>query len=158
LQEISAFKSGIWQVQRFGARNCYIAYVDANRGSRFAENCVSQVAFAASEFKNGFIPDEWLQASAQDFVPELRMGNMPGVRGRVIEIEICRRSHCWFPHCAWLEAFFATPIALPPFRAIALRNCQDFPLPGLARPMDCQLSRSQRFELLCWKRVARILP
>ena len=55
---------------------------------------LSQVAFAATEFKNGFVPDEWLQTSAQDLVPELRVGNMPGVRGCVIEIEICSRSHC----------------------------------------------------------------
>ena len=53
--------------------------------------------FAASELKNGFAPDEWLQTSAQDLVPELRVGNMPGVRSHIIEIEICSRSHCRFP-------------------------------------------------------------
>src|ERR1700730_11064906 len=29
---------------------------------------------------------------------------MPRVRGRVIEIEIGSRSHCWFPSRAWLKA------------------------------------------------------
>jgi hypothetical protein len=61
------------------------------------------VAFATTEFKNGFVPDEWLQTSAQDLIPESRVGNMPRVRGRVIEIEICSRSHCWFPLRAWLK-------------------------------------------------------
>jgi hypothetical protein len=61
------------------------------------------VAFTTTELKNGFVPDEWLQTSAQDLVPESRVGNMPGVRDRVIEIEICSRSHCWFPLRAWLK-------------------------------------------------------
>jgi hypothetical protein len=94
LQEIGAFKPGIWQVSRFGASNRDIAYVDANDGSCFPENCLGQVAFATTELKNGFFPDEWLQASAQNLVSESRVGDMPGVRGSVIEIEICSRSHC----------------------------------------------------------------
>jgi hypothetical protein len=127
------------------------------------------VAFAATEFKNGFVPDEWLQASAQDLIPELRVGNMPGVRRCVIEIEICGRSHRWFPHWAWLEnnsssrspktdylwragaipalrdfPLGATPIAFSPFRAIALRNYQLLSVPSLARLMDCQASLWQR--------------
>src|SRR5439155_24826459 len=101
--KISAFKSGIWQVQRFRASDRYIAYVDANHGSCFVISCLGQVAFTTTQFKNGFVPDERLQAPAQDFIPELRVGNMPGVRSCVIEIEIGGRSHCWFPHCAWLE-------------------------------------------------------
>jgi hypothetical protein len=61
------------------------------------------VAFTTTEFKNGFVTDQWLETSAQDPVPELRVGNMPRVGRCVIEIEIGSRSHCWFPQCAWLE-------------------------------------------------------
>jgi hypothetical protein len=68
---------------------------------------VGQVAFTTTEFKNGFVPDEWLQTSAQDLIPESRVGNMPRVRGRVIEIEICSRSHCWFP-AVEKQALFAS--------------------------------------------------
>jgi len=67
------------------------------------------VAFAASELKNGFVPDEWLQTSAQDLVPELRVGNMPGVRSRIIEIEICSRSHCRFPPVEKQALFWKYP-------------------------------------------------
>src|SRR5882757_6532589 len=107
--------------------------------------------FAASELKNGFAPDEWLQTSAQDLVPELRVRNMPGVRSRIIEIEICSRSHCRFPPVekqallassqqpiASRLSLAATPIACPPFRAIAPRKYQRLSVPGLARLTDCQ--------------------
>src|SRR5258705_5993924 len=50
------------------------------RQTRGGSNCVGQVAFAAFELKNGFVPDAWLQTSAQDLVPELRVGNVPAVR------------------------------------------------------------------------------
>ena len=107
---------------------------------------------------------------------------MPGVRGRVIEIEICSRSHCSLPSRAWLKtsvareapknnclcrvgnpgasrlSFRATPIASPPFRATALRKCQSLSVPGLASPMDCRASLSQRWQLLGWKPAARMPP
>jgi len=67
------------------------------------------VAFATSELKNGFVPDEWLQTSAQDLVPELRVGNMPGLRSRIIEIEICSRAHCRFPPVEKQALFWKYP-------------------------------------------------
>jgi hypothetical protein len=81
------------------------------------------VAFTTTELKNGFVPaDKWLQTSAQDFIPESRVGNMPGVRGRVIEIEICSRPHCWFPlRLAEKQVLFARP--QPPLLAIGASAC-----------------------------------
>src|SRR5258708_18761523 len=37
----------------------------------------------------------------------------------------------------------ATPIACPPFRAIAIRKYQSHSVPRLARLMDCRASRSE---------------
>src|SRR5205085_12357755 len=117
----------------------YIAYVDANHGSCFAENCLGQVAFTTTEFKNGFVPDERLQTSAQNLVPESRVGNMPGVRRRVIEIKICSRSHCWFPLRAWLKtsairnAYCATALrASKVSGAVSARACASNGLLGFS--------------------------
>jgi hypothetical protein len=94
------------------------------------------VAFTTTEFKNGFVPDEWLQTSAQHVISESRVRNMPGVRGRVIEIEICSRSHCWFP----------------PIENNAVRESPKTNLPVARR-------RSRRFETFLWgQRLSHVHP
>ncbi len=58
------------------------------------------------------------------------LGNMPRVRGRVIEIEICSRSHCWFPLRAWLKtsALRDSPKTNCLWRVGAIPALRDFPL------------------------------
>jgi hypothetical protein len=92
------------------------------------------VTFTTTEFKNGFVPDQWLQTSAQHVIPESRVRNMPGVRGRVIEIEICSRSHCWFP-------------------PIENKRCSRIPKNQFACGAQ---ARSRRFETFLWGNAYRM--
>jgi hypothetical protein len=62
--------------------------------------------------------------------------------------------------------YWATPIALSLLRAISLRKYRNLSVPGLASPVDCQVSVSRRLQLLPgwklvvlgWKRVVRMPP